>query len=520
MVQKAAGDNFHPVLELRKMMAENETMTTASERATQVYEKLVPRSVEKQLNAARHRTYNQMQQAWDSVRTMNNPVRIETARFLSKQRHRLQQQLKGYRVMLHRMREMSSGVPSKQMASLMRRITECHEALESLEGQAQDAFVQMTGYALKNLPFRKEPQRFAKYSADPIMGIATYPLCFHLLLLGCTEIPLRVMMHRRGFDRRTVGPVSYYYHPGTEADQDSDEEFENPKTPIVFVHGIGIGLLPYLSLIDSLMESGRAIYLPEIPYVSGFRPWQSSSAVLPPAVVTSTMVAMLATHGDLSATWMGHSYGTSWLSYMVKYSPESVAAVMFLDPICFCLHSPRLTKQFVYTKPDPGTISYIVRTDLIVNRTIQRAFPWTRIALFAEQVQVPCHVFLSEKDALVPAERVMTYLSGKGVSIQDFESLREELEETEDSSSRSSDSSDGVASSGSDSNGSGAKNSSHIRCTVFRGDGHGDWTERLSQTAPVLAHSVEALCHRGEQLLVEKEALQQHEKEEPRHFRM
>lgn len=505
MVQKAAGDNFHRVQDLRNLMAETaqtiaegdamaDAMANASLRATQVYETLVPPAVDKQLTAARDATYQQLQQAWDSVRTMNNPVRLETARFLSKQRQRLKQQMKGYQVMLDRMRRMSSGVPSKQMAALMRRITECYEAMESLEGRAQTAFVQITGYALKNLTPRKEPQRYAKYSSDPILSIATYPLCFHLLLLGGTEIPLHIMMHRRGFERRTVGPVSYYYHPGQI---DEDDLGENDKVPVVFVHGIGIGLLPYIPLIDQIMLSGRPIFLPEIPYVSGFRPWQSSNAVLPPAVVTSTMVAMLATHGHLSATWTGHSYGTSWLSYILKYAPETAASVLFLDPICFRLHFPRLTKQFVYTRPDPGTISYIVRTDLIVNRTIQRSFPWSRIVLFVEQINVPCCVYLSEKDALVPSEKVESYLRSKGVPVQDVDDFCQQLQDPSSSSSEESLSGDSSASNN-------GQQHHNIECKIFRGEGHGAWTERPAATSPVIAHSIELLCQQAERLREEE----------------
>jgi hypothetical protein len=310
MVQKAAGDIFHPVQDLRHSVqdlrnlvaetahniAEADAVATASQRATQVYERIVPSGslVDKQLAAVRHATHEQLLQAWNTVETMKQR-QIETARFLSKQRQGLQQQLKGYRVMLNRMRDMSSSVPSKQMAALMLRITECYEAMEHLERRAQTAFVQVTGFSPKNLSFfhRKEPQRYAKYTSDPILSIATYPLFFHMLLLGGTEIPLRIMMRQRGFERRNLGPVSYYYHPGVVTDDD-DEYAENRKTPVVFVHGIGIGLIVYMPLIDALLASGRAIFLPEIPYVSAFRPWQSSNAVLPPAVVTSTMVAMLA----------------------------------------------------------------------------------------------------------------------------------------------------------------------------------------------------------------------------------
>ena len=57
----------------------------------------------------------------------------------------------------------------------------------------------------------------------------------------------------------------------------------------------------------------------------------------------------------------------------------------------------------------------MIRTDVNVNWTIQRGFPWARISLFTEQIPyVPCAVFLSEHDALVPSLKAEKYLRSKG----------------------------------------------------------------------------------------------------------
>jgi hypothetical protein len=44
----------------------------------------------------------------------------------------------------------------------MKKITQCYEALESVEKSAMDAFMQVTGYVGKNLLNSKEPPRFLK----------------------------------------------------------------------------------------------------------------------------------------------------------------------------------------------------------------------------------------------------------------------------------------------------------------------------------------------------------------------
>jgi len=486
--------DFSPVQDLAHRLAApvqhfvHEGLHTAESSSQYVYETLVPQEIDERLTAVRQATYAQMIEAWNSVKTN---MRLETARFLSHRRQDLQQQLKGYQHMLHRMLENShaADIPRQQMAILMRRITECNEALEGLERRAQSAFVQATGFAMKNLapflPKVQEPRRFATYSADPLLGIATYPLGFHLLILALTEIPLRFVMARKGFVKKRIGPVSYWYHPGKPSAEDHIDSYHDDMTddaseysentdggviPIVFVHGIGIGLIAYLPLVDALLKTGRPLFLPEIPYVSGFRPWQSPNCVLGPQVVTSSLSAMLASHGFLRATFMGHSYGTSWLSYMCKYAEHAVAALCFLDPICFCLHAPRLTKSFVYTRPDPGTIAYIVRTDIIVNWTIQRSFPWAWIVLFIEQIKVPTTIFLSEKDALVPADKVESYLRDRQVPLCDFDrNMSVEHFESE----------------------------SVVNGCIFRGDGHGAWTEKPSVYVPMVATATEILCRRA-----------------------
>jgi pimeloyl-ACP methyl ester carboxylesterase len=552
---EAIGDiKFHPVQDLRNFMAETGKQLEKAEEsaiatASQMYSTLVPSYMDKQLTAMSHATYTQLMDAWNSVKNMSE--QLEMARYFSKQRLRLRQQLKGYRSMLNTMictgvssnsSLTASGVPSKQMAQMMRRITECNRRMDLLESNARDAFVNTTGFMLKNIPGfsgRTEPQRYAKYSSDPLLGLATYPLGFHLFVLSCSELPLRFAMKKRGFERCSIGPTTYYYHPGKNSSNDDDENYETDETdddlrsqnsrdtasgdevdevddrplPFIFVHGIGVGLYPYMPLIDALLESGRPIFLPEIPYVSGFRPWQSANTVLQPAVVTSTMTAMLATHGYFRATWIGHSYGTTWLSYMCQFAPSSVAAIVFLDPICFGLHFPVLAKQFVYSRPDPGRAAYIVRTDAIVNYTIQRSFPWAWIELFLEHVgDRPCQIYLSEMDALVPVARVQEYFEQNQVPSRYYctkkysfleEDKNDENNQNKDNATEKGDDDDEdddktvsnrkVPAYRKDSTSSFPSTKSpkapyaNTRCVVFRGDGHGDWTERARPMYTFLA---------------------------------
>ena len=271
-----------------------------------------------------------------------------------------------------------------------------------------------------------------------------------LVLLVC-DLGLQLIMHYKGFKYSRVGTVNYYHHPGGAHGSVS----RDTKIPIIFCHGIGIGLIYYLPLINELLKLGHPLLLPEIPYVCGFRPWQNLIAILSPSQVCSTLSAMLAINGYTKGIFMGHSFGSSWVSYICKYASPMMSAVVFLDPICFGTYHPCLTKNFIYTRPDPGSVSFMVKTDVIVNWTIQRAFPWISISLFTEDIPaVPCAIFLSEVDELIPVDEIQSYLETKGAILSHFDSDAAE--------------------------GNLPNSEGFINVTIFRGDNHGAWVMRPS----------------------------------------
>ncbi len=111
----------------------------------------------------------------------------------------------------------------------------------------------------------------------------------------------------------------------------------------------------------------------------------------------------------------------------------------------------------------------MIRTDVNINWTIQRGFPWARISLFVEQIpNVPCSVFLSENDALVPSAKAEKYLRSKGAVVLDADDAS--LDHF-DSFSRP---------------------GSPINVTIFRNQGHGDWPLELSSNQ-VVAEAAGAL---------------------------
>lgn len=176
---------FHPVQDIRNFVAqktqqlhhaEQSAMATASDSLSSMYENayftLIEKDgrIDKKITKMSHATQTQMDDAWNSMQEMKE--RLRTASDISARRKALRQQLRSYRQALARMQGMAGAVPSKQMADLMRKITQCYEALEGVEASAMEGFVKVTGYVGKNLLHSKEPPPYLKYSCDPLMDVA------------------------------------------------------------------------------------------------------------------------------------------------------------------------------------------------------------------------------------------------------------------------------------------------------------------------------------------------------------
>merc|ERR1711861_81531 len=77
------------------------------------------------------------------------------------------------------------------------------------------------------------------------------------------------MLGRWGFTQYSSGTLSYWHRPAdvfaSTVEQDGCSAIRMP--PIVFIHGLGLNLLPYYYFIDELRKaaSGRSMFLVSLP---------------------------------------------------------------------------------------------------------------------------------------------------------------------------------------------------------------------------------------------------------------
>ncbi|KAI0549647.1 hypothetical protein F4679DRAFT_260892 [Xylaria curta] len=145
-------------------------------------------------------------------------------------------------------------------------------------------------------------------------------------------------------EKRSICQLSYWYRPHTAKD----------KLPLVFLHGIGIGLWPYTQYLSNLNqafgedEQIGIIALEYLPVSTRF-----TDAPLSRAEFLAQITLLLDVHGWDQFAVLGHSYGTALATHMIKspsLSPR-VQSIVLVDPVCILLHLPDVAYNFTRRKP-------------------------------------------------------------------------------------------------------------------------------------------------------------------------
>lgn len=178
--------------------------------------------------------------------------------------------------------------------------------------------------------------------------------------------------------------------------------------PIVFIHGLGVGLPPYLRFIRRLAGI-RECFVLELPEVSQ----AGTETALSPTAMSEAIAAMLRAFGHTSACFVAHSYGTFVLSWMLRAQPDLVAKAVLLDPVCFLLAQPDVAFNFLYRRPSNPfllMVAHFVRWELFSANVLTRQFYWYHNVLWQDELPEQCVVVVSGGDDIINARAVRRYL--------------------------------------------------------------------------------------------------------------
>ena len=145
-----------------------------------------------------------------------------------------------------------------------------------------------------------------------------------------------------GFTKLTSGCLTYWHRPPTPAASGSDQP------PVVFCHGLGVGVISYITVVQSLVckGPGRRLIMVELPHIS-MRPVETQAS---PRELVASIADMLAAHACLpvGAHFVGHSFGSVVCAWVARQAPHLACRMTFLDPVCFLLCKHDVVRSCVW----------------------------------------------------------------------------------------------------------------------------------------------------------------------------
>ena len=227
-----------------------------------------------------------------------------------------------------------------------------------------------------------------RQSIDPWYNRTTaHPLLFYagVSLVEHVASPI-VMRNMLGFERRVECNVGYWY-------------FSGEGEPILFFHGIGVGLAPYYQVMRTLMSTGRPLYVAEIPEatlsmstsvpfyhatpISAREILQTWDQILPPDAYKFSVV--------------GHSYGTVLAAWFLEHRRDRVLNCCMCDPVSIMLHHADVCDRFLYGGMSSRArvrgrsqkdllMQWIVREEPGIVLTLMRNFWWYKNTAWLEDL--------------------------------------------------------------------------------------------------------------------------------------
>ncbi|KAG8528578.1 uncharacterized protein KY384_006265 [Bacidia gigantensis] len=202
--------------------------------------------------------------------------------------------------------------------------------------------------------------------------------------------------------------LTYWYRPHTS----------KTKLPVLFIHGIGIGLHPY---VDFLAEPNDSIHTDEDEVgIIALEIMPISFRITTPIPrkeqMRAEILSILKKHEWHKVVLVTHSYGSVIATHLLQ-TPETasrIGPIVLIDPVSFLLHIPDVAYNFTARPPKSASewqLWYFASKDPGVAHTLARQFFWAENILWREDLHGrKVTVVLCGKDLIVDTEAVGRYL--------------------------------------------------------------------------------------------------------------
>mmetsp|Transcript_183 Transcript_183/g.482 ORF Transcript_183/g.482 Transcript_183/m.482 type:complete len:541 (-) Transcript_183:158-1780(-) len=226
------------------------------------------------------------------------------------------------------------------------------------------------------------------------------PLLFYLAVWFQNVFSYGVI-EQLGYKCYHAGPTRYWFRPGAPGTK---------AQPVVFLHGIGVGISQNLPLLRKLHKD-REVYLVELPWVC-LRLGETPPA---PDEFVRTIELMLSNHGrwDTGACFIGHSYGTCAIAWVLRTRPQLVKSMILIEPVCLLLFSYHVCYNFLYNSNNKlwgRTAMWLAGSEMSVAHALTRHFWWQSNTLLMQHFPEYSSIFLSADDFIIPSREIRCWL--------------------------------------------------------------------------------------------------------------
>ncbi|PKI83050.1 hypothetical protein MVES_002982 [Malassezia vespertilionis] len=266
-------------------------------------------------------------------------------------------------------------------------------------------------------------KRIMLLTLDPV-EVNMRPLALYATFKALNMYAYAAWAWRYGLERHTIGSVDYliYIPPGWRV---QDAASGAAPLPLVFLHGLGIGIAEYFFLVRAMFDARHEI--PARPVLIPLQPWTSadifSARFLEPwnaDECASLVLGMFERYGfqKCGVTVLSHSMGTILHAWLLKRYPTLLKRSTFVDPVCFQLWAPHLCYRFLYKKPASFveySLRYFVAREVGTANVLMRNFDWSANVLLLDEIPhrtdpQRVRIYLAGSDTVVDAPLLRDFL--------------------------------------------------------------------------------------------------------------
>lgn len=218
-------------------------------------------------------------------------------------------------------------------------------------------------------------------------GSSVYRIAQRTIKARCT-----VVLRKYGFLEMIRGNTRYWKKQSTSG---------KVKPTIVFIHGLGIGLYPYVSFINHLSDTFNVIAV-EFDHLT-------LSGELTSNIQAADIVCNIVNTIEEPLIFLGHSYGSAIASAIYKRNPDIVSGLVLMAPICFLMYRGEIQSRF-FDPRAPLSQKLMSKNPTILSAILDGTV-WQASELWSEEVKdTRFLVVLSTDDQLVPFHRTKKHI--------------------------------------------------------------------------------------------------------------